>query len=77
MLHQYRSAGIITSIVANLLACAGFVPFAGEGYALLLPSKWNPSPEQEFGSGTILRCERGTRCYVVYRHALRSSLRQG
>ena len=28
---------------------AGFVPYAGEGYALLLPSKWNPSKERESG----------------------------
>ena len=28
---------------------AGFVPYAGEGYALLLPSKWNPSKEREAG----------------------------
>lgn len=33
---------------------AGFVPYAGEGFALLLPSKWNPSKEQDF-PGTILR----------------------
>jgi hypothetical protein len=26
----------------------GFVPYAGEGYALLLPSKWNPSKERDF-----------------------------
>lgn len=32
----------------------GFVPYAGEGFALLLPSKWNPSKEQDF-PGTILR----------------------
>eukprot|EP00197_Chlamydomonas_leiostraca_P002026 CAMPEP_0202857334 /NCGR_PEP_ID=MMETSP1391-20130828/314_1 /ASSEMBLY_ACC=CAM_ASM_000867 /TAXON_ID=1034604 /ORGANISM="Chlamydomonas leiostraca, Strain SAG 11-49" /LENGTH=247 /DNA_ID=CAMNT_0049536125 /DNA_START=14 /DNA_END=757 /DNA_ORIENTATION=+ len=27
---------------------SGFVPYAGENYALLLPAKWNPSPEREF-----------------------------
>lgn len=25
----------------------GFVPYAGEGFALLLPSKWNPSKETD------------------------------
>lgn len=31
------------------LACtAGFVPYAGEGFAMLLPSKWNPSKEKDF-----------------------------
>jgi hypothetical protein len=35
---------------------AGFVPYAGEGYALLLPSKWNPSREKDF-PGVELRYE--------------------
>lgn len=35
---------------------AGFVPYAGEGFALLLPSKWNPSKEKDF-AGVILRYE--------------------
>lgn len=26
----------------------GFVPYAGDGYAMLLPGKWNPSKEREF-----------------------------
>lgn len=34
----------------------GFVPYAGNGYALLLPSKWNPSKEQDF-AGVDLRYE--------------------
>jgi hypothetical protein len=33
---------------------AGFVPYSGEGFALLLPSKWNPSKEQDF-PGVVLR----------------------
>jgi hypothetical protein len=35
---------------------SGFVAFNGDGFALLLPSKWNPSREQEF-PGTALRYE--------------------
>lgn len=35
---------------------AGFVPYSGEGYALLIPSKWNPSKERDF-PGTELRYE--------------------
>lgn len=35
---------------------SGFVPYAGEGYALLLPSKWNPSKERDF-AGVQLRYE--------------------
>lgn len=34
---------------------SGFVPYSGEGFALLLPSKYNPSKEKEF-PGTELRC---------------------
>jgi len=34
----------------------GFVPYAGEGYAVLLPSKWNPSKERDF-PGVELRYE--------------------
>ena len=33
----------------NSCACkSGFVPYAGEGYALLVPAKWNPSKEFDF-----------------------------
>ncbi len=33
-----------------------FVPYSGEGFALLLPSKYNPSKEKEY-PGEILRYE--------------------
>jgi len=33
-----------------------FIPFAGEGYAVLIPSKYNPSKEKEF-PGTVMRYE--------------------
>ncbi|KAI8467465.1 MAG: photosystem II oxygen evolving complex protein PsbP [Monoraphidium minutum] len=38
---------------------SGFIPYAGEGFALLLPSKWNPSKEQDYASfgTTVLRYE--------------------
>ena len=34
----------------------GTIPYAGEGFALVVPSKWNPSKKelQEF-KGTLLR----------------------
>jgi hypothetical protein len=35
---------------------SGFVPYAGDGYALLLPGKWNPSKEREF-AGMDVRYE--------------------
>lgn len=35
---------------------SGFTPYAGEGFSLEIPSKWNPSKEKEF-PGTVLRYE--------------------
>lgn len=35
---------------------SGFIPYAGEGFALLLPAKWNPSRERDF-KGVELRYE--------------------
>ena len=37
----------------------GFIPYAGDGFALLLPSKWNPSKEKDFAGkfDTVLRYE--------------------
>merc|ERR1712224_1149854 len=35
---------------------SGFVAYAGEGFSLLLPSKWNPSKEKDF-PGVALRYE--------------------
>lgn len=34
----------------------GFLPYKGDGFALSLPAKWNPSKEIEF-PGTVLRYE--------------------
>ncbi|KAL6758347.1 oxygen-evolving enhancer protein 2, chloroplastic [Haematococcus lacustris] len=34
----------------------GFVPYQGENFAVLLPSRWNPSKEREF-PGIVLRYE--------------------
>lgn len=34
--------------LVNPYSLAGFVPYAGDGYAMLLPGKWNPSKEREF-----------------------------
>jgi len=35
---------------------SGFTPYAGEGFAILLPAKWNPSKEKDF-PGVVLRYE--------------------
>lgn len=47
---------VYTRSPSQLVRCPtpGFVPYAGEGYALLLPSKWNPSKERE-ANGIQLR----------------------
>lgn len=47
------AARVFASKVTNK---SGFVPYAGEGYALLLPAKWNPSKEKDF-EGVDLRYE--------------------
>jgi hypothetical protein len=48
--------GESANIFGKATNTAGFVPYAGEGYALLLPSKWNPSKERDF-PGVELRYE--------------------
>jgi len=48
--------GDAANVFGKVTNQSGFVPYAGEGFALLLPSKWNPSKEQDF-PGTILRYE--------------------
>ena len=40
----------------TLPSLAGFTPYAGEGFAILLPAKWNPSKEKDF-PGVVLRYE--------------------
>lgn len=45
---------------ANIFAApkqdSGFLSFSGDGFSVNIPSKWNPSKEQEF-PGTVLRYE--------------------
>lgn len=46
--------GDSANVFGKITNKSGFVPYAGDGFAVLLPSKWNPSKEQEFapaGSG--------------------------
>ena len=45
---------------------AGFVPYAGDGYAMLLPGKWNPSKEREF-AGMDVRCVAQHSCLQLRR----------
>ena len=48
------ACGVWCSQTARALR-AGFIPYAGDGFAVLIPSKWNPSKEQDF-PGVVLRC---------------------
>ena len=49
--------GDAANVFGKVTNTTGAIPFAGEGFAVLLPSKWNPSATaayQEF-PGTVLR----------------------
>jgi hypothetical protein len=48
--------GDAANVFGKVTNKSGFVPYAGEGFALLLPSKWNPSKEQDFPN-VVLRYE--------------------
>ena len=65
----FQSTAAVTTSVKSALAAygdsanvfgsktnaSGFLPYAGDGYALLIPSKYNPSQEKEF-PGVDLSC---------------------
>jgi hypothetical protein len=40
--------GEAANVFGGATNTSGFVPFAGDGYALLVPGKFNPSKEREF-----------------------------
>merc|ERR1719298_186202 len=40
--------GDSANVFGKITNKSGFVAYAGEGYSLLLPSKWNPSKEKDF-----------------------------
>lgn len=40
--------GETANIFGGITNPTGFIPYSGDGYVLLLPSKWNPSPERDF-----------------------------
>merc|ERR1711990_1416922 len=48
--------GDSANVFGKITNKSGFVAFAGDGFALLLPAKWNPSKEKEF-SNVALRYE--------------------
>ena len=46
--------GDSANIFGKITNTEGFIPYAGEGFAMKLPSKWTPSKEVEH-PGTLLR----------------------
>lgn len=48
--------GDAANVFGKVTNKSGFVSYAGEGFSLLLPSKWNPSKEKDFPN-VILRYE--------------------
>ena len=40
--------GDSANVFGKITNKSGFVPYAGNGYAFLLPTKWNPSKEKEY-----------------------------
>eukprot|EP00195_Chlamydomonas_chlamydogama_P010293 CAMPEP_0202892868 /NCGR_PEP_ID=MMETSP1392-20130828/2542_1 /ASSEMBLY_ACC=CAM_ASM_000868 /TAXON_ID=225041 /ORGANISM="Chlamydomonas chlamydogama, Strain SAG 11-48b" /LENGTH=254 /DNA_ID=CAMNT_0049576983 /DNA_START=75 /DNA_END=839 /DNA_ORIENTATION=- len=53
---SFAAYGDAANVFGRKTNQSGFVPYAGEGFALLLPSKWNPSKEKDF-PGVQLRYE--------------------
>lgn len=44
-LAKYGDAANVFGKVTNK---SGYVPYIGEGFSILIPSRWNPSKEKEF-----------------------------
>lgn len=53
---SHAAYGEGANIFGKTTDTSGYIPYVGEGYAVLLPSKWNPSKEADF-PGTVLRWE--------------------
>jgi hypothetical protein len=45
--------GDSANVFGKITNKSGFVAFAGDGFSLLLPSKWNPSKEKDFPNVTL------------------------
>lgn len=52
----FADFGDSANVFGKVTNKSGFVPYAGEGFAVLLPSKWNPSKEKDFAD-VVLRYE--------------------
>lgn len=47
---SYAAYGDAANVFGRVTNKTGFVPYVGEGFALNLPSRWNPSKEEDFGA---------------------------
>lgn len=47
---SFAAYGDSANIFGKVTNTSGVIPFAGEGFAVALPSKWNPSKEEDFGA---------------------------
>merc|ERR1712144_115884 len=45
---SFAAYGDSANVFGKITNKTGFVAYAGEGFSLLLPSKWNPSKEKDF-----------------------------
>ena len=52
----FAAYGDSANVFGRKTNSSGFIPYAGDGFTLELPSKWIPSPEREF-PGTVFRSE--------------------
>lgn len=48
--------GEAANIFGKTTNTSGFLPYSGDGFSLLIPSKWNPGAERDF-PGAVLRWE--------------------
>merc|ERR1712025_667127 len=50
---SFAAYGDTANVFGKITNKTGFVAYAGEGFSLLLPSKWNPSKEKDFPNVTL------------------------
>lgn len=53
---SFAAYGDSANVFGRVTNTSGYLSYAGDGFAVNLPSKWNPSQEQDY-PGTVLRYE--------------------
>jgi len=53
---SFAAYGQSANVFGKMTNTSGFIPYAGDGFVINLPSKWNPSKEKDF-AGVTLRYE--------------------